>query len=60
MLKWVVAMVAATLPSAVAAQARPDQQSFVALYKELVESDTTLSSGSCMRRSPAARPTART
>ncbi len=36
-------------PIAAGAQAplRPDQQSFRALYKELVETNTTLSSGSC-------------
>jgi len=46
--------IALTLASAAAAQgpgpgapARSDQQEFRALYKELVETDTTLSSGSC-------------
>lgn len=46
MLKW-LAMVAAVIPAAAAAQARPDQQAFFALYKELVETNTTLSTGSC-------------
>ena len=46
MLKW--AMTAAMmLPGVTAAQARPDQQAFFALYKEMVETDTTLSVGSC-------------
>ncbi|UIJ45994.1 M20/M25/M40 family metallo-hydrolase [Sphingomonas cannabina] len=35
----------ATLPAA--AQSRPDQQAFFGLYKELVETNTTLSAGSC-------------
>ncbi|WP_242152688.1 M20/M25/M40 family metallo-hydrolase [Sphingomonas sp. BAUL-RG-20F-R05-02] len=39
-----VALVAA-LPAT--AQTRPDQQSFLTLYKELVETNTTLSAGSC-------------
>lgn len=46
MLKWVMA-VALIAPGAAMAQARPDQQAFFALYKELVETNTTLSSGSC-------------
>ncbi|CAN5502936.1 M20/M25/M40 family metallo-hydrolase [soil metagenome] len=33
--------------AAAAAQSRPDQQAFFGLYKELVETDTTLSTGSC-------------
>jgi acetylornithine deacetylase/succinyl-diaminopimelate desuccinylase-like protein len=42
------AIAAAVLPAAAPAQAlRPDQQAFRALYKELVETNTTLSSGSC-------------
>jgi acetylornithine deacetylase/succinyl-diaminopimelate desuccinylase-like protein len=40
------ALVASFLVPA-AAQPRPDQQKFRALYKELVETNTTLSSGSC-------------
>jgi hypothetical protein len=45
----------AFLPSTVLAQEapmpplRPDQVAFRALYKELVETNTTLSSGSCTR-----------
>jgi acetylornithine deacetylase/succinyl-diaminopimelate desuccinylase-like protein len=38
---------AAALPGVAAAQARPDQKAFFGLYKELVETNTTLSSGSC-------------
>lgn len=38
----------ALLPVAASAQAlRPDQQAFFGLYKELIETNTTLSSGSC-------------
>jgi acetylornithine deacetylase/succinyl-diaminopimelate desuccinylase-like protein len=40
--------VIALLPVAASAQAlRPDQQAFFGLYKELIETNTTLSSGSC-------------
>jgi len=35
------------LASPLSAQARPDQSAFRALYKELVETNTTLSEGSC-------------
>ncbi len=35
------------LPIATSAQDRPDQKAFFGLYKELVETNTTLSSGSC-------------
>ncbi len=38
---------ATALSGAAAAQPRPDQVAFRALYKELVETNTTLSSGSC-------------
>ena len=38
---------AALAPGAALAQERPDQKAFLALYKELVETNTTLSSGSC-------------
>ncbi len=38
---------AATAGQPVQAQIRPDQESFRALYKELVETNTTLSNGSC-------------
>ncbi len=34
---------------AAAAQDRPDQKAFFGLYKELVETDTTLSNGSCTK-----------
>ncbi|MDO8379414.1 MAG: peptidase M20, partial [Phenylobacterium sp.] len=37
----------AALSSAAQAQTRPDQAAFRALYKELVETNTTLSVGSC-------------
>ena len=47
MLKWAITMLAAAVPVVAAAQARPDQQSFFALYKELVETNTTASVGSC-------------
>jgi acetylornithine deacetylase/succinyl-diaminopimelate desuccinylase-like protein len=39
--------VAAPAPAAVSPTLRPDQQAFRALYKELVETNTTLSAGSC-------------
>jgi len=38
---------AAMLPAVTAAQTRPDQRAFFTLYKELVETNTTLSTGSC-------------
>src|SRR6187402_3371297 len=41
------AALAASLTLPAMAQTRPDQQKFRALYKELVETNTTLSSGSC-------------
>jgi acetylornithine deacetylase/succinyl-diaminopimelate desuccinylase-like protein len=41
------ALAIAALPQVAGAQARPDQQAFFALYKEMVETDTTLSAGSC-------------
>jgi acetylornithine deacetylase/succinyl-diaminopimelate desuccinylase-like protein len=49
----IAACLAIPVTSAVVAQEapmpplRPDQTSFLALYKELVETNTTLSSGSC-------------
>ena len=46
----IAGLMAATLAVPVAAQPaplRPDQQAFRALYKELVETNTTVSSGSC-------------
>ncbi|HEX8484451.1 M20/M25/M40 family metallo-hydrolase [Sphingomonas sp.] len=44
---WMLGMAAAAMPCVAHAQARPDQQAFFGLYKELVETDTTLSAGSC-------------
>ena len=41
------AMLAASLASAATAEIRPDQLAFRSLYKELVETNTTLSAGSC-------------
>ncbi|MFA6116394.1 MAG: M20/M25/M40 family metallo-hydrolase [Sphingomonas sp.] len=42
------AVSAAMIPVGASAQAlRPDQQAFFGLYKELIETNTTLSSGSC-------------
>ena len=41
------AALAASLTLPAVAQTRPDQQRFRALYKELVETNTTLSAGSC-------------
>ena len=38
---------ALALPGLAMAQARPDQQAFRAIYQELVETNTTLSAGSC-------------
>lgn len=38
---------ALTLPSLATAQTRPDKQEFFGLYKELVETNTTVTQGSC-------------
>ena len=44
----IAGLLAATIAGPAAAQAvRPDQQAFRALYKELVETNTTVSTGSC-------------
>ncbi len=43
----IIALAALLATSALAADLRPDQQAFRALYKELVETNTTLSVGSC-------------
>ena len=43
------AALAAALPGMAAAQSRPDQQAYFGLYKELVETNTTLSVGSCTK-----------
>ena len=48
---WMTGLLLAAAPGAAAAQARPDQQAFFGLYKELVETDTTLSAGSCTQAS---------
>ncbi len=40
---------AALIPAAAHAQARPDQKAFFGLYKELVETNTTLSVGDCTK-----------
>src|SRR6202040_3158234 len=41
------AVLAASLVAPVTAEIRPDQAAFKELYKELVETNTTLSAGSC-------------
>lgn len=49
-LTWVAALATLVQTVAIAEEApplRPDQQAFLALYKELVETNTTLSAGSC-------------
>ena len=50
---WMAGFLAVAMPTAAMAQStaatalRPDQVSYLALYKELVETNTTLSAGSC-------------
>ena len=44
---WAVAAAMMAVPTPGMAQTRPDQQAFFSLYKELVETNTTLSVGSC-------------
>ena len=44
---WFVAAAVVMAPAAGQAQTRPDQQAFFGVYKELVETNTTLSAGSC-------------
>ncbi len=44
-----VAIAAIAVPAIAQAQSRPDQQAFFGLYKELVETNTTLSVGSCTK-----------
>ncbi|WP_443026228.1 M20/M25/M40 family metallo-hydrolase [Sphingomonas sp. CCH10-B3] len=44
-----MAAAAALLPVTAQAQSRPDQQAFFGLYKELVETNTTLLVGSCTK-----------
>ena len=53
---WMAAL-AVVLGAPATAQTRPDQQAFFGLYKELVETNTTLSAGSCTQA--AARIAAR-
>ncbi len=43
------AVASALVPGIATAQSRPDQQAFFGLYKELVETNTTLSVGSCTK-----------
>ncbi len=45
----IMAMVAGFSPALADAQTRPDQQAFFGLYKELVETNTTLSVGDCTK-----------
>ena len=45
-LGWAMAALA-LLPEVAGAQTRPDQRAFFGLYKELVDTNTTLSAGSC-------------
>src|SRR4051794_11425024 len=44
---WIAAVAALLALPASAQTLRPDQQAFRGLYQELVETNTTLSSGSC-------------
>ncbi len=44
-----LAALAALVPAAAGAQDRPDQKAFLALYKELVETNTVVGEGSCTR-----------
>ena len=46
-----LAAMAALLPVTAMAQARPDQQAFFGLYKELVDTNTVIGKGSCTRAS---------
>jgi acetylornithine deacetylase/succinyl-diaminopimelate desuccinylase-like protein len=46
-LAWLLAGAMTLLPAAAPAQTRPDREAFFTLYKELVETNTTLSAGSC-------------
>ena len=45
----VLGLAAALAPLAATAQARPDEQAFLALYRELVETNTVVGVGSCTR-----------
>ena len=52
MRNWVLGAAAlASVGGQAAAQARPDQKAFLGLYKELIETDTTVSKGSCTQAS---------
>ncbi len=44
---WLLTAAILTTPVTAQAQSRPDQKAFLGLYKELVETNTTISSGSC-------------
>lgn len=44
---WVLASVSASAADAPMPELRPDQTAFLSLYRELVETNTTLSAGSC-------------
>ena len=44
---WLLTAAILTTPISAQAQSRPDQKVFFGLYKELVETNTTLSAGSC-------------
>ena len=44
---WMIAAALVAQPVAASAQSRPDQQAFFGLYKELVETNTAVSNGSC-------------
>ena len=46
-IRLIAAMVAACIAASASAEIRPDQAAFRGLYKELVETNTTLSTGSC-------------
>jgi acetylornithine deacetylase/succinyl-diaminopimelate desuccinylase-like protein len=44
---WLLTAAVLAAPVSAQAQSRPDQKAFLGLYKELVETNTTLSAGSC-------------
>lgn len=44
---WLLTAAVIAAPVSAQAQSRPDQKAFLGLYKELVETNTTLSAGSC-------------
>ena len=49
MIGWLTAAALVAGPQAAGAQTRPDQRAFFDLYKELVETNTTISQGDCTR-----------